>query len=79
MGDVLERPSPSGVLTQWTPQPVAIVVAVLLVAAYAVGLRRLGGRPWPAWRTSLFGLGVVLLVWAGCGFLQVYSDSLYWV
>jgi putative membrane protein len=27
----------------------------------------------------LFTLGLILLVWASCGFLQVYADSLYWV
>lgn len=78
MGDVLERPSPSGLLTQWTPQPVVIVLAVLLAAGYASGLRRLD-RPWPAWRVGVFGLGLALLVWTGCGWLQVYARSLYWV
>ena len=74
----LDRPTGSAVLTQWTPQPVAIAVAVLLVAGYVRGLRRLS-KPWPAGRTVLFGLGVLLLVIASCGFLQVYADDLYWV
>jgi putative membrane protein len=76
--DALARPSPIGLLTQWTPQPVAIAIAVLLAAAYVRGRRGSSG-PWPAWRSALFALGLAVLVWASCGFLQVYSDSLYWV
>jgi cytochrome c oxidase assembly factor CtaG len=74
----LDRPQPASVLTQWTPQPVALAVVVLLVAGYAHGLRRLN-RPWPAWRTWVFGGGVLVLLWTSCGFLQVYNDDLYWV
>jgi cytochrome c oxidase assembly factor CtaG len=74
----LPRPEPVGVLTQWAPQPLAIVLAVLLVAGYVRGLRRLG-RPWPAGRTAAFAAGVAALVWLTCGFLQAYHDSLYWV
>jgi putative membrane protein len=78
----LERPGPSALLTQWTPQPIAIAVAVLLALAYARGLRRVNrpqNQPWPAWRTGVFAFGLVLLVWTSCGFPQVYADSLYWV
>jgi putative membrane protein len=74
----LERPGPAGALTQWSPQPVAIAVAALLAVGYLHGLRRLA-RPWPAWRTTLFAVGLLLLVWTSCGYLQVYSDSLFWV
>jgi cytochrome c oxidase assembly factor CtaG len=74
----LDQPAPSGVLTQWTAQPLVIALAAVLAAGYLTGLRRLE-RPWPAWRTAVFAFGVVVLVWTGCGFLQVYRDSLYWV
>src|SRR5262245_17533971 len=74
----LDRPTPSAVLTQWTLQPLAIALAVLLVAGYLLGLRRVG-RPWPASRVALFGLGVLALVWTSCGFPEVYNSSLYWV
>lgn len=74
----LDRPAPSGVLTAWAAQPLAIALAALLVAGYVTWLRRLD-RPWPAWRSAVFALGVLVLVWTSCGFLQVYSDSLYWV
>jgi putative membrane protein len=72
----LDRPVPSSALTQWTPQPVAIAVAVLLTAAYLHGLRRVDS--WPRWRVAVFALGVLVLLWTSCGFLQVYADSLYW-
>jgi putative membrane protein len=84
MGDViaaLDRPEPSVLLTHWTVQPVAIAVAVLLAANYVRGIRvlRARDRSWPAWRAAVFALGLLVLVWATCGFPQVYSDSLYWV
>jgi cytochrome c oxidase assembly factor CtaG len=78
MGVVLPRPDPATAFTQWTPQPLAIALAIVLAIAYARGLRKVSGR-WPAWRTSVFAAGLVLLVWASCGFPQVYSASLYWV
>jgi cytochrome c oxidase assembly factor CtaG len=74
----LDRPAPADALTQWTFQPVAVAVALLLVAAYVHGVRR-HERPWPARRSLLFAAGIVLLLWASCGFLQVYASSLYWV
>src|SRR5437762_1944509 len=74
----LDRPGAAALFTQWTPQPVAIAVVVLLIAGYLHGLR-LVGRPWPAWRIGVFALGIVLLTWTSCGFLQVYADSVYWV
>lgn len=74
----LDRPTGADVLTAWTPQPVAIVLALVLAAGYLRAYRRLSG-PWPRGRVALFVLGLVLLVWASCGFPQVYNDSLYWV
>lgn len=74
----LDRPTPAAAFTQWTPQPVAIALAVLLVGCYLLGLRRLD-RQWPAWRAGVFALGVLALVWTSCGFLEVYHSSLYWV
>ena len=74
----LDQPTPSSAFTQWTPQPVAIALAVLLLAGYVVGLWRFG-RHWPTWRIGLFGLGELVLVWASCGFPEVYNTSLYWV
>lgn len=77
MEGVLAKPSPTALFTQWTVQPLAIAVAVLLAAGYAYGLRRSRYRV-PGWRVAVFGVGLVLLVWASCGAGQVYRHSLYW-
>ncbi|MDT4902742.1 MAG: hypothetical protein QOH52_758 [Pseudonocardiales bacterium] len=74
----LDRPGPAAVLTQWTPQPVAIVVGVLLAVGYVRGIRRLN-RPWPVRRWVIFAFGLAVLLWTTCGFPQVYARSLYWV
>jgi cytochrome c oxidase assembly factor CtaG len=74
----LPRPAVSGLLTQWTVQPVAIALAVALLLGYAWAVRRLP-RPWSRGRTAVFVLGVLLMLWVSCGFLQVYNDDLYWV
>ncbi len=77
----LDRPSPAAAFTQWTLQPVALVVAVALAVVYARHLRALrrSGRGWPTPRVVAFGFGLVVLVWASCGFGQVYGASLFWV
>jgi putative copper resistance protein D len=73
----LARPEPSSAVTAWTPQPLAIALATLLVVGYLVGLRRLHSR-WPARRIAVFALGILVLAWTTCGFLEVYADSLFW-
>lgn len=70
-------PTVGSLLTAWTPQPVAIAVAVLAVAAYARGVART--PRWPGGRVVLFGLGVALWVWSTCGFLELYGHALFWV
>jgi cytochrome c oxidase assembly factor CtaG len=74
----LERPAPGSAVAAWTPQPLAIVVAVALVVGYLYTLRR-AEPSLPRWRIAVFGLGIALFVWTTCGFLAVYADSLYWV
>jgi cytochrome c oxidase assembly factor CtaG len=74
----LDRPGGAAVLGAWTPQPLAIVLAVALAWAYVRAARRAPTRP-PTGRSTLFGLGLLLLVWTTCGFPQVYASSLYWV
>lgn len=78
MEGVLDKPAPAALLTAWTPQPVVIALALGLAAGYARGLRR-GRYPIPRWRIGVFALGLLLLLWGGCGFAQVYARSLYWV
>lgn len=77
MNLALDRPTLSAVLTHWTLQPVAVLVVVLLAVGYARGVRRLD-RPWPRRRSTIFGLGLLALLWLTCGFPQVYGHSLYW-
>ena len=48
--------------------------AGLRLRAYAAS-----GRPWPRGRSSTFGVGLALLLWTTCGFLEAYADSLFWV
>src|SRR3954451_25032931 len=67
----LSRPEPSSALTAWTAQPIAIAIAVLLVAGYARGLRRTELSV-PRGRIVLFVAGVALLIWTSCGFPAVY-------
>lgn len=78
MALALDHPAPTALLTGWTLQPVAVLVAVLLAVAYFRGVRRLG-RPWSRGRSVVFVLGLVALIWTTCGFLGVYAGSLYWV
>ena len=69
------------VLTQWQPAVVPIVVALALLAAYGVGVRRVRARGdhWPTRRTALFGaLGVGSYGVVTLGFLGVYSPYLRW-
>src|SRR5581483_9075146 len=75
------RPTVSALATAWAPQPLIIVVAVGLVAAYAAGLRRVRrrGAAFPRGRVATFAVGLLLLVWTGCGFPAAYQDSLFWV
>lgn len=68
--------------SQWSLQPVVIAAAAVATAWYGWSLVRLhrtkGARPWPRRRTTCFAIGIVLFVWAGCGFAQVYATSLFW-
>jgi putative membrane protein len=80
-GVTLPRPTPAALVTAWQVQPVLIALIVALVVGYLAGLRRLrrAGRPWPRGRTLTFTLGLLLLLWVGCGFPAAYDSSLYWV
>lgn len=76
----LDPPSPTAAFTQWTFQPMAVVIAALLIV-YLLGVRRFQTRErsWPNGRTAVFVLGLATLGWTTCGFPQVYGSSLYWV
>ena len=66
-----------GLLTAWTLQPVAIVLAVVAVAWYGRAVART--PDWPKRRTFAFGVGAALFVWTTCGFLELYGHTLFWV
>ncbi len=73
----LDPVGPASLVTAWTVQPVAIGLAAVLAAAYAAGVRRIGR--WPRSRTTVFALGLVLLLWTSCGPAEAYHSSLFWV
>jgi len=77
----LPAPSGSALLSQWAWQPVAIAFGAALAGWYlfAVARARRGGVRWPVRRHLAYGLGLAMFVWATCGFLQAYVDSMYWV
>lgn len=68
-------------MSHWDWQPLALAAAVALALWYVRSVRavRRSGRRWPAGRTAVFGTGVVLGVWATCGFPQAYAGSLFWM
>jgi cytochrome c oxidase assembly factor CtaG len=77
----LPEPGIGPAVTAWTWQPVAIAAAVVLVGWYARNVRRLraDGRAWPVRRWVWLGFGLLVGLWAACGFWQVYDGALYWV
>lgn len=73
----MPAPHVSGLLTAWTWQPVALVLAALLIVSYVLSARR-GGSV--ARRSAvLFPIGLLALVYTTCGFPGAYLDSLFWV
>lgn len=81
MSSGLPAPTVSGLVSHWSVQPMAIVAITALVAWYWYAVRsyRAAGNPWPSSRVVLFGFGVVLTVWATCGFPEAYARSLFWI
>lgn len=85
----------SKMLTTWTVQPVAIILAVAALTWY-LRLVRGGNRTavdrtavnqtaasaesgWPRLRTASFVTGLVLLLLVSCGPAAVYGRTVYWV
>ena len=86
MTAALPAPGAATLVTQWAWQPVAILAIALLASWYARAVYRFGrlcpqdrtGRTWPAWRSAVFALGLLLAVWTSCGFFEAYVDSMFW-
>jgi len=72
----------SAVVTQWQFAPVVTVLVVISAALYGWGVVRIArdhpARPWPAWRTVLFGAGLAVIVIATESGIGVYDDLLFW-
>ncbi|MHA3704371.1 cytochrome c oxidase assembly protein [Jatrophihabitans sp. YIM 134969] len=66
-----------GLVTAWTLQPAAVLVAVVVLVLYARAVARTPG--WPVRRSVAFGIGVAVFVWTSCGFLELYGHTLFWV
>ncbi|MDP9118002.1 MAG: cytochrome c oxidase assembly protein [Actinomycetota bacterium] len=81
MTHALPGPSVSGLVSQWTWQPVAVAVAVALSWWYLRAVRQVRARAntWPGGRTAVYFLGVALFVWTSCGWPQSYQRALFWV
>jgi putative membrane protein len=80
-GPVSAAPTLSDLVTQWRVDWGVVVVALLLVLGYLRARRRLSAERvrWPVRRDVALGLGVLALVWTGCGFLQARATQLMWV
>jgi cytochrome c oxidase assembly factor CtaG len=65
------------VLTAWTADIPAILIVLILGAAYVVAARRQGS--WSRGRMLSFLAGLVTLVLVTCSFLAVYDHTLFWV
>src|SRR3984957_4252911 len=72
----------SAVVTQWQFAPVVTALAVVLTALYGWGVIRVArkhpARPWPAWRSSAFLAGPLVIVRAPLGVLGVYDALLFY-
>jgi putative copper resistance protein D len=72
----------SQVTTAWQFAPVVTGFTVVLAGLYLWGAarvrRRHPARPWPAWRTAVFFLGLIVIVLATQSGVGTYDDTLFW-
>lgn len=66
-------------LTSWTPNPVAVVALIVLLALYLVAVRRLRARGdnWPSRRVAAWSAGLAIIALAETSAAEVYSASLF--
>jgi cytochrome c oxidase assembly factor CtaG len=77
MSTALPAPSVAGILTQWSVQPLAVVLVAAAAGWYLVTARRV--PDWPVARTLSFLGGLLLVAWGTNGFCQAYGRALFWV
>jgi cytochrome c oxidase assembly factor CtaG len=79
VSSALPAPGAAAVVTQWSLQPVSLVVVAGLAWWYLRAVRRVRARggEWKRRHGCYFGLGLLALAWTSNGFLQAYLDSLY--
>jgi cytochrome c oxidase assembly factor CtaG len=72
----------SAVATQWQFAPIVSASVAIAAGLYGWGVlrvaRRHPARPWPAWRTAMFGTGLAVVVIATQSGIGVYDDLLFW-
>jgi len=72
----------SALATQWQFAPAVTGVVAVLAGLYGWGVIRVGrrhpARPWPRWRTALFGAGLLVIVIATESGIGVYDDLLFY-
>ncbi|MGH3302993.1 MAG: cytochrome c oxidase assembly protein [Streptosporangiaceae bacterium] len=72
----------SAVVTQWQFAPVVTGLVAVLAGLYGWGVvrvaRRHPARPWPPWRTALFGAGLLVIVVATQSGIGAYDDVLFY-
>ena len=72
----------SAALTQWQFAPIVTAVLVVLAGLYGWGVvrvaRRHPARPWPVWRTAMFGGGLLVIVLATQSGIGAYDDLLFY-
>jgi putative copper resistance protein D len=72
----------SAVVTQWQFAPVVTCAVAVPAVLYGWGVvrvaRRHPARPWPLWRTALFGAGLLVLVIATQSGIGAYDDVLFY-
>ena len=72
-------PTPARLLLDWQLDVVFGTAAVILAALYLLGLRRLRGTPWPAWRTTAWLAGCVVILLATSSGIGRYAPAVFGV
>jgi cytochrome c oxidase assembly factor CtaG len=72
----------SAVATQWQFAPVVTCAVAVPAVLYGWGVARVAcrhpARPWPLWRTGLFGAGLLVIVIATQSGIGAYDDLLFY-